>query len=213
MAGAYIAELFRRVFWPTTRGADYVSVLIPLALATVAYFAGVKVSEDATVQILAYLGAFTLALFLVRLLATTPYAMWRERVAEAGGLRLELAKPERMVLGHLARHRADARVEIAALFSDMHTYAFPKDWKAVEDKIVNVYASIGRVQSRAHLGEAFQQAKVQFYKLCRDRVEGKFEADDYPDYELLGAIHAFLHGEITGEALALQLPKWQKESE
>ena len=53
----YVAELFRRVLFPTTRGADLASVLVTLGLAAFAFFAGVKVSEDTTIQVLAYVGA------------------------------------------------------------------------------------------------------------------------------------------------------------
>lgn len=97
-------------------------------------------------------------------------------------------------------------MEIAALLADLHTYAFAKDWAEVEGECIKIYASIGRLQTRAHVGEAFQSAKVRLLQLCKLRVEGKITDDDYPDYALLRAIHAYLHGEITPEALALQLP-------
>lgn len=204
----YFLELVRRVFWPTTRGADSVSLLVPLMVAAVAKFSGVKVSENATVDILAYVGAFTLLLFVVRLCFTAPYGMWKEQVGEVGRLKLELSKPEQLELERIAKIRAKARINIAERLRRMHWWAFEDvSTERAEQGITNEYKLIVSLSGRAGLGQAFENAAGAFARMCMEIVKEKHKPGEGPsEFALLEAMTDHLHGRLTAEALALRLP-------
>lgn len=206
MAWAYFGELLRRVFFPTTKGADYVSVLVPLAIAATAFFLGVKVSEDATVQILAYVGLFTLLTFLLRLFVTGPYGMWKERVAEVGELKLELTRPERLELEHIARWRAKARMRLATRIREFAWAIYHDDYdkiSALSRRMMKLHARIGehgavsvgisRLHDIAKAAEGLDKGSIELRAALKEASRTS------------GALQDHLHGKITAEVLALQL--------
>lgn len=204
----YLSEIFRRVFFPTTRGADYLSILLPLILAAAVKFAGVTVSRDASTEILAYLGAFTLATFLFRLVFTAPYSMWNEKVSEVTDLRSELSKPERSVMMRLVKHRAKARAKLAAHLEDLQTYAFAAGWEGfAQDQSSEKLTKIRRLEAEARLPEAYLTGRMRLQLFIKQEA-------DIPNTDLgerlstitLKLLQRHLMGDLTAESLALQLP-------
>jgi len=209
MAWLYLGELLKRVFFPTTRGADYASVLVPLLIAAGAFFAGFKVSADTTTQVLAYLGALTVVVFLTRLFFFVPYTMWKEQTGLVSNLQLELARPERLVLEHLARHRAKARAKLSASLEDLQTMAFIEGWdEGVQTRFSNKLVKIRRFQAEAGLSAAFQQGRFDLQAAIKR--EGAKPNSESPlpreSQRLLSLLQRHLIGDLTAEALALQLP-------
>lgn len=206
----YMGEVLRRVLFPTTRGADYASVLVTLAIAATAFFAGVKVSEDTTVQFFAYIGAITLTIFIIRLFFTVPYTMWKERVEEVGQLKLELSKPERLVMEHLAQHRAKARADLAGELEEFQSLAFAPQWnRACKDLCGTRTATIRRLQAAAGLSEAFQEGRLALLHWVIKEAETP-DAEvpaDRQSMRILSLLQRHLVGDLTAEALALQLPQ------
>lgn len=208
MTSVYIGELLRRVFFPTTRGADYLSILVPVLLAAVAKFAGVEVSENAAVDALAYVGAFTLLLFIVRLFVTTPYAMWGEQVGDVAKLKLALAKPERLVMERLVKHRAKARAKLAAKLEDLQTYAYVEKWDGTaENAVSEMLEKIRRLEAEAGLPEAYLAARQRLQVfIMREANRPNADLGDRLSTITLRLLQKHLMGELTAEALALQLP-------
>lgn len=207
MFWTYLGELFRRVFFPTTRGADYISLLVPLAVATTGYF-GFKVSDNAITQILAYVGIFTVLMFFFRLLISGPYGMWVEEVSKVGALQAELSKPETAVLVHMAKHRAKARTKLAARLDALTSFGYVAEWSGEMTKLFTKKVGIiNKLRSEAGLGQTFDTAFRLFTGVILE--EGRSSNESLPkdrrSQDILVILQSYLFGEITGELLLIQL--------
>ena len=101
----YLGEVFKRALTPTPRMTDGLQVIAASAFPAVSKFFGVKMPTDIGNDTLAYIGAATLAFIFIRLF-WAPYSIWKEQIAESADLRLELSKPERLLLERLAGQKA-----------------------------------------------------------------------------------------------------------
>ncbi|NVD45835.1 hypothetical protein [Qipengyuania atrilutea] len=61
-----------------------------------------------------------------------PFFIWKEQHEETAKLRLELSKPEQMIMQRLATHRAKARAKLAAELEDFQTHSFLKSLKRMK---------------------------------------------------------------------------------
>lgn len=204
----YLGELFRRVFFPTTRGADYISVLLPLAASVTAFFLGVRVSEDTTVQILAYVGVFTLLAFLIRLLVAAPFAMWKDEVGKVAELKLELSKPEQMVLEHMSRHQAKMRKKLIVIIHKMQMFGTEREDPKAIYKLSNLTVKANRYAGQCGFGNTFGQAVLEYGDVCREHLDSE-EPKPLTMYKWIvfaERITDFASGKITDASLLTQLP-------
>lgn len=206
MYGQYLAAVIRRAFQPGARFTDILQILAASAAPAAAKFLGLRVpTPDET---LAYIGAAAIAFVSLRLFFVAPYQVWREQLAEIGTLTLELSKPERRVLEHLAKHRAKARAKLASILEDCQTCAYAVKWEGyAEKRFVELMTTARQLQAEAGLSEAFNTGRQQFI------VAVRAEADAEPgtplgkeSRRLADLLQQHLVGGLTAEDLALRLP-------
>lgn len=208
MLGLYTIGLVKRVFFPTTRGADYISVLLPLAIAITAFLTGKRISEHLTTQILAYVGIVTLSVFIIRLLFTSPFGMWKEERGEVNRLRNELSRPERAILEHLSKYRAKARAKLSVKLEDMQSSAYSNEWSEIADKIWNdTINKIFRLEAEAGLAEDFVAARRMFTIMVRK--DGSVPSAELPNppasRKSMYLLQASLMGEISFAEMRAQV--------
>lgn len=156
-----------------------------------------------------YFGYGLLTWLAIRFLLA-PFFIWREQYEEAASLRRELSKPERMVLERLTKHRAKARAKLSSELEDWQALAFTAEWDAVAQRLNSEYfGKAMRLQAEAGLSEAFVQARRHFAAAIKEEGEeaGHRKLQDRQSERLLRLMQKHLMGELTAEALALQLPK------
>lgn len=139
-----------------------------------------------------------------------PFFIWREQYEETAELRLELSKPERMVMEHLTRHRAKARAKLASQLEDFQTYAFAEEFNdACIAATANKMSKIRQLQAQAGLSNAFEKGRGRL--LLAVQNEAKAPSHTLPmDREsdrVLKLLQRHLVGDLTAEDLALQLPQ------
>lgn len=192
----------------STIRTDIMQILAASALPAAAKFAGIKMPETASNDMLAYIGLATIAFIVLRLLCA-PYFIWREQTAHIRDLKLELSKPERLVFAKIAEHRAKARAKLAAALEDYQTLAFVNEWdEFAKNQSGERGAKVNRYAAASGLGETFHKARRLLYASVQ--LEGEISNEKLsPEREsmrILRMIQSHVIGDITAEALALQLP-------
>lgn len=104
------------------------TALPSLVLGTIFSLAGLKVPTLDAATYPTYVGYGLLAWLAIRFVIA-PFFIWREQYQETAELRLELLKPERLIMERLARHRARARAKLSSNLEDLQTYAFAAKWE------------------------------------------------------------------------------------
>jgi hypothetical protein len=204
----FLWEVLKRAFTPTPRMTDGLQIAAASALPAAAKFAGFEMAESATDDALAYIGLVALAFFVIRIF-WAPYAIWREQGGEIGALKLELTKPERMIMEHLAKHRARARAKLAAALEDYQTLAFYESWSGegatTSGKLMS---KIRRLQAEAGLPDLFDDARKCLVTIVVK--EGDKPNSELPLHReserILTAMQQYLVGTIADEDLVRQLP-------
>jgi hypothetical protein len=168
---------------------------------------GYRMAPSITNDVLAYIGAVGIVFVFLRLLSA-PYFIWREQVGEIGSLKLELTRPERLELEHLSKIRAKARAQMASIMRKMHWYAFGKDAENANEIVSACYEQIIDLSASAGCSHGFEIAVGRLYDLITECCE-QGDNEDRSDklFDLDEMLTDYLHGRITGEALALRLPK------
>jgi predicted permease len=118
----FLWEVLKRAFSPTARVTDVLQILAASTIPAIGKFAGISLPASANDDALAYIGLIAVSFIIIRLM-WAPYSIWREQAGEIGTLKLELSKPERAVVEHLAKHRAEARVELIRRLPEMSAFA------------------------------------------------------------------------------------------
>jgi hypothetical protein len=192
----YVLAVIRRAFQPTARLTDVLQILAASAAPAVARFFGVAVpTPDET---LAYIGAAVLAFLFLRLFFVAPYQVWREQLGDIGKLKLELSKPERLQLEHMAQLRAKERFELCRSITELF-------WaRLAGDHAVKLFRHCSTAVQPANADDAFCNGVSRLYVyagLGHTSLEHRKTST-----QLLNSLTAYLQGELTAEALALRLP-------
>lgn len=205
----YLGAVLARALQPTVRITDGLQILAASFVALIVRISGVKMTDDLATNILAYVGMATSAFIVIRLF-WAPYALWKDDRSEISGLKLELTKPEQMIMERLARHRAKARAKLAAELEDLQTYAFAKEWS---DFAINGTSermtTIRRLQAQAGLSESFASGVAWLLTYVRAEAEAPNSAsnDERKSVRTLKALQRHLVGDLTVEDLASQLTR------
>jgi hypothetical protein len=208
MLWQYIGLILSFSLRRSTIRTDIMQILAASALPAAAKFAGLKMPETASNDILAYIGLATIAFIVLRLLCA-PYFIWREQVGNIGELRAELSRPERLVLAKLAKHRARARAKLTARLEEYQTLGFAAEWGDwSENQFSSQMTKIRSLEAEAGLSDAFKEGRRRLMVALLN--EGKTPNSELPyareSQRILLLLQRYLIGDITAEALALQLP-------
>jgi hypothetical protein len=202
----YIELVFSFAFRRTTPVVDGLQILAASGLPALAKFAGFRMPASASNDVLAYIGLVAVAFVLLRLLSA-PYFVWREQVGEVASLKVELSRPEKIELHRLAEIRAEAKAELIQLLAAMVFTAARKNPARDRAKIGAMVDRGVALCGRANTGRAFDVAFERLSHLCFDMCEAQeSRGDGALAAEYINAMQQYLHEEIKGEALALQLP-------
>lgn len=203
----YIGLLFSFAFRRSTVRTDVMQILAASALPGVAKFAGFKMPDTASNDVLAYIGLATIAFIVLRLIYA-PYAVWKEQLSEMGVLREELAKPERVEANRLAEIRAEAKADLAYVIAQMGFLAMRRNLKRDQVEMSDLIARGMSGSARANVCRAFDDGFRDLGHYALDFAASPRGTGD----EIIGHVIAsvnlmqsYLHGEIKAEALALQL--------
>jgi hypothetical protein len=212
----YLIAVLKRAFTATPRMTDALQILAASALPAVSTAFGVRLPNDAPTLVLAYIGMAALAFFVIRLF-WAPYSIWREQGCDILDLRSELARPERLVMEHLAKHRAKARAKLAVELEKFQALGFREagdddkedpDWHFT--KAAQIMSRIRHLQAQAGLSEAFDKTRMRLVNAVL--VEADTKNDDLPGDRLsqilMKLMQSHLIGELTAEALLLRSPPY-----
>lgn len=211
----FLWEVLKRAFTPAPRVTDMLQILAASTLPAVSKFVGIRMPQSASNDALAYIGLVALSFVIIRLF-WAPYAMWKDQNAEIGALKLDLSKPQRLVMEHLAKHQAKARaklvVEVEKLWMLCMLEGPVKQGSKIEgwffDKAADRSHRIKVLQAEAGLPLIFDTARRLLSGMVLD--EGELPNDDLPkprqSEKVARLMQQYLTGEITEEALARRLP-------
>jgi hypothetical protein len=215
LVGQYLLRVLAFTFRGTVRQADSWQTVLggtalpSIGLGVVYGLLGRHVPTISQAEWASLFG-YGLVTWLAVRFVIAPFFIWREQYEETTELRLELSKPERMVMEHLTKHRAKARAKLAAELEDIQTWSFYEIWdESVGLEFGKVAASARRLQAEAGLSEAYSQGWGSLLSAVME--EGKKPNKDLPlnreSERILQLLQKHLVGDLTAEALALQLPK------
>jgi hypothetical protein len=203
MYGQYLIAIVRRALQPTVRITDGLQILAASAAPAIADITGVPVPESNSV--LAYIGATAVAFITLRLFFVAPYQVWRQQVGEIGSLRLALSRPERIEVERMAKLRARHRVKLSSIVRRIYLSAYNR--KTSDEEFLHLIQKglfiAGKCGSQEILNSAYSRL-VDYGLRSKERGIGKDSDNVFAD--LTNNLCLYLHGRITGEALALRLP-------
>ena len=204
MFGTYLIEVSKKALTPAVRVTDGLQILTASAAPIALPLLGVDMTEDLTTNILSYVGLVAIGFIAIRFF-WAPYAIWKEQSLDNAGLRLELSKPERLVMENVARHRAKALTKIPRQLHELDKYAYYNDVAARTQATANTFIKIQSLAAQAGLKGDFHKALVKLLGYCRQPSAVDLETarirSDLRDHMI-----SFVHGQITGEFLLSQLP-------
>jgi hypothetical protein len=210
MIWQYIGLVLSFAFRRSTIRTDVMQILAASALPAFAKFAGLKMPESASGDVLAYIGLATIAFIFLRLVSA-PFFIWREQIGEIGALKLELSAPERIELERMAKLRAKKRVALAAEIRNFHWTVFGEGEPA-QERMGRAYKRCTILMGQAGIPQSFDTAFDRlFEEMKRARKDAAENGDrhhggGYHDFKLVDNMTDYLHGRITAEDLALRLP-------
>ena len=207
MYWTFLAALLRKTFSPTVRLTDALQIIAASAIPGIAKAVGVTLPAD---SVLAYIGAIAITFVLIRLLFWAPYALWEEQVEAVGRLEADLAKPQRLVMERLAKHRAKARAKLAAKLEDFQTLSFAESWdQHFVNQSAEQMAVIRRLEAEAGLSETFVTGRGRLLVIVKS--EGNIPNADLNSFrksaEVLRALQEYLMGAISEDELSDRLPQ------
>ncbi|MCW2370969.1 hypothetical protein [Sphingobium sp. B11D3D] len=203
----YLGQVLSFALRRSTIRTDVMQILAASVLPGLGVVAGIEMPETTGQIALAYIGLATVALIILRLISA-PYFIWKEQVSTVAALQLELSKPERLIFEKLARHRAKARIKLAAQIEDFQTMSFFEvpEPQPMPPQIGHKMAKIRRLQAQAGLSKAFDTVRryllIAVMKECRLPNEN----NKVPiSWDLMLLSQSYLTGQITTEELTLRL--------
>jgi hypothetical protein len=211
----FLWEVLKRAFTPAPRVTDMLQILAASALPAASKFIGIRLPQNAGDNALAYIGLIALSFVVIRLF-WAPYSLWKEQEGQIGGLKLELSRPERLELEHMAKLRAKARMKMARVIRQFQHKYFLGEGQDMSSEMLD--RQLVRLHAQVSPSSAFTTVFADFHQEMRT-LEGKGVAHDDSMEDaghhkrgltLAYALSEWLHGRITDEALLL---RWLKGTE
>jgi hypothetical protein len=202
----FLWEVLKRAAVPAPRVTDMLQILAASALPATAKFVGIRLPQSAGEDALAYIGLIVVSFFVIRLF-WAPYSIWKQDRGEIGGLKLELSKPERLVVEHLARHRAKAIQDVKSALVDLHLATFsPSEHR--ERHVNRLITKIEKLLYQAgKRGDAIDVMRSFSERCCKNRKkDGSSIIVRNEEYFFIDAALQFFEGLIPVEALERLLP-------
>ncbi|MGN6356082.1 MAG: hypothetical protein ACTHLU_01210 [Novosphingobium sp.] len=196
----YLWEVLKRAFTATPRLTDALQILAASAVPAVGTVFGITLPAETPALVLAYIGMAALAFFVIRLF-WAPYSIWKDHGAEIGGLKLELSKPERLILARLAKHRAKARVKLMQHLVQMGLDSCrDADQGMARTLAKTTYKAISAAHAAGY-GRNVRGLIIDYSTICEKDPENEF-CDRWDAEE---SLLAFVNGDITFEAAERRL--------
>lgn len=165
---------------------------------------GLNVPTFDAAQFPTYLGYGFLVWLCIRLLIA-PFFIWREQFEESVELRLELSKPERIVLERLAKHRAKALSKLCGRIHKISLLTFIEDGSKRSVKIQKQGIKAMNLAGVSGLPREFNQVIIRYSEVCESFKDSEqLTADQWSDFH--ENIIDCINGKMTLESLLLQLP-------
>lgn len=202
----YMGEVLKRAFTPTPRLTDGLQIAAASALPAAAQFAGVDLPQSAEGSVLAYIGLVALCLFIIRFF-WAPYAMWKEQNAQVASLRLELSKPERIEFERMSKLRAKSKMKLAARLREYYWLSCQRsDAEKASAKMGLVLNDLIQLMGQADSAISFGRGVALLNDYAFANLLNGDDSARSISHSLICNLLDHLHGKITDEALALQLP-------
>lgn len=201
----YLKAVLARALQPTVRVTDGLQILAASASPAVGKLLGIKMPETTGNDIFAYIGAAALVFIVIRLF-WAPYAIWKDQISTNAELRLELSKPERLVIEALARRRAKARVKLVQNITDVMHHSFFFNDKNFKSKDLAKYYKKGlALCGQSGLGDnsirIYTRLMNYSHAILCEKNEHREALRDL-GYNFSN----YVNGAVTYEVLLLQLP-------
>ena len=205
MLWAYLGEVGRRAFSPTARMTDALQVVAASALPAVGKVFGLNIPATAEADILAYIGLAAVAYIAIRFI-WAPYAIWKDDRVEVAQLKIELSKPERLIIENMAKIQAKKRVKLSRQIQKMHMVAFYRDGhgRAIDQLNKEFIASIHLAQN-CGLETEFSDHLEKLYELVKARISS--DVTDGGDFEATNIMQQYVSGLISLAELAGRMPE------
>lgn len=202
LAWQYLGLLLVKAFSPAMRVTDALQAIIASALPAVGLLLGWTFTDNANATAFAYVGAAVVALIGIRLL-WAPYSLWKEQQASIEALQGELARPERMVIEHLAKYHArDRRRAIKHVHTMMYQAHFKHEGKKA--RIEKAFRAAQRAAMSANLPLDCSRYLVRYQVFC---ISYDADTDDGAEAIAIGDnLIQYLTGSLTIEQLNARLP-------
>lgn len=207
----YMGRVLAFTFRGSVRQADGWQIvaggtaLPSIALGVIYGFLGQNMPTIEQAEWATYFGYGLVTWLAIRFLIA-PFFIWKEQYQEAAELRLELSKPERKVLEHMAKHRAKARVKAIKKLEALHTVYFGDDLEKIDREAAGLTNDLSRIMHQTGL-PSIRRVLIRFEDEARSRHQGGDVTGTEPkDFEILADIHAFLNDQVTAEYLHSRWP-------
>ncbi|GAB5481258.1 MAG: hypothetical protein Pars92KO_10150 [Parasphingorhabdus sp.] len=208
MIWTYLGDIGKKALTPAVRVTDGLQIAVASALPAVAKFLGIKLPETIGTDALSYIGAVAVAFLTIRFF-WAPYALWKEQVIDNKSLKLELSKPETLVMVHMAKERAKKRVKIASLVSQMLIKSHGSVDSA-QEQMNSLSMKIFGLAGQSGFPLEFSQfvARSADYLVERNSASNSNDNDsnDNDTVEVINSLIEFTNGEITLDELRGRLP-------
>lgn len=212
MLWRYIGLILSFALKRTTPAVDALQVLAASAIPAVARFAGLSMPANVSADALAYIGLAAIAFVAIKLFSA-PFFIWKEQCSEIGQLKLTLSAPERLELESLAKRRAKVRLQISKSVGRMR-WEVARLATSTEDQKASKNAEIKGIMSKAvsltallpeteALGVGLRRLNECVSALNKGNKDNITQRSN----KICILLVKYLHGQVTSEALALQLPQ------
>jgi hypothetical protein len=214
LVGLYLARVIAFTLRGSVRQADSWQIvaggtaLPSIALGIIYGLLGRRMPTIEQAEWASYFG-YGLITWLALRFFVAPFFIWKELYAETTELRLELTKPERMVMEHLAKHRAKARAKLASALEAFQSLSFCEEWnETAERSWVMQGSKIDRLKAEAGVSRSFNKGCDLLLTILQEEASkpNNQQPGVRKSEKLVALLQRHLMGEITAEDLALQLP-------
>lgn len=166
----YIGLIFGFAFRRTTIAVDGLQILAASGLPAAAKFAGIKMPETASNDILAYIGLVAIAFVIIRLLCA-PFFIWKDDQGTITQLRNQIERPKSLEMEKLAEIRAEKRLELAVQVREMHTqFLLPHVPPASPEQFNQIHETIVRLNAQLNLPKNIRATMAEINQFGRRRA-------------------------------------------
>ncbi len=204
----YLGEVAKRAFTPTSRLTDGLQVAAASALPAATRLAGLDIAPSVEVDALAYIGLVALSFIVIRFF-WAPYDMWKDQAGRIAELNLELSKPERLIVEHLAKKKAENRLliieHLRQLYDSGYDYRRSKNFSGY-----TFFNDACHLLLISGLDEDLRASIIALLKASEFRFHNKLGGEWSTDIRCLNDIATYIDGRITIEDL---LRRWPQDIE